>query len=67
MPRIHSRTPSNTATDHIFLFNLRAYDRLNRTPALIEQEKKSGVRYQDLQKAEAEEIMGSGIHGSKGE
>ena len=47
----------------VFVFNLRAYDRLNKTPALIEQEKQSGIRYQDLQRAEAEEIMGTGIHG----
>lgn len=54
-------------TEHIFVFNLRAYDRLNKTPALIEQEKKSGVRYQDLQRAEAEEIMGSALHGTQSE
>lgn len=48
---------------YVFVFNLRAYDRINKTPGLIEQEKRSGVKYQDLQRAEAEEIMGSGIHG----
>ena len=52
---------------YIFCFNLRAYDRLNVTPALKEQEEKSGIRYQDLQRAQAEEIMGSGIHGQEGE
>ena len=50
-------------TDHIFCFNLRAYDRINVTPALLEQEQKSGIKYKELQRAEAEEIMGSGIHG----
>lgn len=52
---------------YIFVFNLRAYDRINKTPALIQQEKESGVSYQQLQRAEAEEIMGSGIHGYEGE
>lgn len=50
-------------TQYIFVFNLRAFDRINKTPALIQQEKDSGVTYQELQRAEAEEIMGSGIHG----
>lgn len=54
-------------TQYIFLFNLRAYDRINKTPALIQQEKESGVSYQQLQRAEAEEIMGTGIHGYEGE
>ena len=48
---------------YIFVFNLRAYDRINKTPALIKQAEESGVTYQELQRAEAEEIMGSGIHG----
>ena len=52
---------------YVYVFNLRAYDRLNKTPALVQQEKDSGIRYQDLQRAEAEEIMGSGIHGQEGE
>lgn len=52
-------------TNHIFFFNLRSYDRLNKTPAMQRQEEKSGVKYQDVQRAEAEEIMGGGIHGSK--
>lgn len=52
---------------YIFVFNLRSYDRINKTPGLIEQEKRSGVKYQDLQRAEAEEIMGSGIHGDPAE
>lgn len=52
---------------YIFAFNLRAYDRLNKTPGLVKQEKESGVTYQQLQRAEAEEIMGTGIHGYEGE
>lgn len=51
-------------TQHIFVFNLRSYDRLNKTPAVVKQEQESGVKYQDVQRAQAEEIMGSGIHGS---
>ena len=54
-------------TDYIFVFNLRAYDRIDKTPTLIQQEKDSGVSYQELQRAEAEEIMGTGIHGYAGE
>ncbi|KAI0889509.1 phospholipase D/nuclease [Annulohypoxylon maeteangense] len=49
--------------DHIFFFNLRSYDRLNKTPAIRKQEEVSGVKYQEVQRAEAEEIMGEGIHG----
>jgi phospholipase D1/2 len=52
---------------HIFVFNLRAYDRINKTPSLVQQEKESGVSYQELQRAEAEEIMSTGIHGHPGE
>lgn len=51
--------------NHIFIFNLRSYDRLNVTPALKKQEEVSGVKYQEVQRAEAEEIMSEGIHGSK--
>lgn len=47
--------------DHVFIFNLRSYDRLNKTPAMEQQEERSGVKYQDVQRAEAEEIMGEGI------
>jgi len=52
---------------YIFVFNLRSYDRINKTPGLVRQEEESGVSYQQLQRAEAEEIMGSGIHGYEGE
>ncbi|OTB10016.1 hypothetical protein K445DRAFT_323413 [Daldinia sp. EC12] len=51
--------------DHIFIFNLRSYDRLNKTPAIKKQEEISGVKYQEVQRAEAEEIMGEGIHGTE--
>jgi phospholipase D1/2 len=51
-------------TNHIFFFNLRAFDRLNKTGAMVRQEEASGVKYQDVQRAEAEEIMGEGVHGS---
>ncbi|KAH8882570.1 phospholipase D/nuclease [Thozetella sp. PMI_491] len=51
-------------TQHIFLFNLRSYDRLDKTPAVKKQEEESGVKYQEVQRAEAEEIMGEGIHGN---
>ena len=47
---------------HVFVFNLRSYDRLNRTPAMVQQEEQSGVTYQQVQRAEAEEIMGEGVH-----
>lgn len=50
---------------YIFFFNLRSYDRLNVTPALKKQEEKSGIKYQDVQRAEAYEIMDSDIHGAK--
>ena len=49
--------------NHIFVFNLRSYDRLNKTPAITRQEEKSGVSYQQLQKAAAEEIMGAAHDG----
>lgn len=50
--------------NHVFVFNLRSYDRLNKTEAVERQEEKSGVKYQEVQRAEAEEIMGEGIHGT---
>ncbi len=49
---------------HIFLFNLRSYDRLNKTPAIKKREEESGVKYQEVQRAQAEEVMGEGIHGT---
>ncbi|KAK3721973.1 hypothetical protein LTR37_002789 [Vermiconidia calcicola] len=52
---------------YIFVFNLRSYDRINNTPALKKQQEESGVAYQELQRAQAEEIMGTGLHGAPGE
>jgi len=49
---------------YIFLFNLRSYDRLNKTPAIKKQEEETGIKYQEVQRAQAEEIMGEGIHGN---
>ncbi|CAK7266694.1 hypothetical protein SEPCBS57363_002219 [Sporothrix epigloea] len=51
-------------TQHIFVFNLRSYDRLAKTDAIKKMEAESGISYQELQRAEAEEIMGEGIHGN---
>ncbi len=51
-------------TQHIFVFNLRSYDRLNKTPAMQRQEEKSGITYQEVQRANAEEIMGGGAPNS---
>ncbi|RDA95171.1 hypothetical protein CP533_1936 [Ophiocordyceps camponoti-saundersi (nom. inval.)] len=48
---------------HIFFFNLRSYDRLNKTHAITEAEKKTGISYQQVQRAEAEEIMAEGVYG----
>lgn len=55
-----------TKLEHIFFFNLRSYDRINKTEKLVEQEELSGVSYQDMQRAEAEEIMSESIHPSIG-
>lgn len=54
-------------TQYIFVFNLRSFDRLNTTPAMKRQEEQSGVKYQDVQRAQADEIMSSGVHGTKGD
>lgn len=53
--------------DHVFLFNLRSYDRLNKTPRMVKQEEQSGVTYQAVQRAQAEEIMGEGVHNATDE
>ncbi|KAK4227459.1 putative phospholipase D1 [Podospora fimiseda] len=50
--------------EYIYFFNLRSYDRLNRTTEIKKQEESSGVKYQEVQRAEAEEVMGEGIHGT---
>ena len=54
-------------TKYIFVFNLRSYDRLNKTPALKKQEENSGVTYQQVQRAQAEEVMSETVHGAPGE
>lgn len=51
-------------TKYVFFFNLRSYDRLNKTRAVKKQEEESGVKYHEAQRAEAEEVMGEGIHGT---
>lgn len=52
-------------TQHIFFFNLRSYDRLNVTPSMKKQEEESGVKYQDVQRAEANEIMNTSVQNTK--
>jgi phospholipase D1/2 len=52
-------------SQYVFIFNLRSYDRLNKTPELKEQEDKSGVKYQEVQRAQAEEIMSDAVHASE--
>ncbi|PYI27422.1 phospholipase PldA [Aspergillus indologenus CBS 114.80] len=47
---------------HVFLFNLRAYDRINKTPALESLEKEAGVTYNDIQRGIAESIMSDSVH-----
>ncbi|EHK20329.1 uncharacterized protein TRIVIDRAFT_77430 [Trichoderma virens Gv29-8] len=51
-------------TKYIFFFNLRSYDRLNKTPAITQAEERTGIKYQKVQRALAEDIMGEGIHGT---
>ncbi|KAG8626764.1 hypothetical protein KVT40_005709 [Elsinoe batatas] len=48
-------------TQYVFVFNLRSYDRLNKTPALKKQEEASGVKYDDVLRAHAEEVMEGGM------
>jgi phospholipase D1/2 len=51
-------------TKHIFFFNLRSYDRLNKTPAITKAEEETGIKYQQVQRVLAEDLMGEGIHGT---
>ncbi|KAH1580464.1 hypothetical protein KXW39_008584 [Aspergillus fumigatus] len=53
--------------EHVFLFNLRAYDRINKTSALEELEKEAGVTYHDIQRGIAESIMSDSVHPVVGE
>ncbi|KAJ5349556.1 hypothetical protein N7541_007283 [Penicillium brevicompactum] len=48
--------------EHMFVFALRAYDRINKTPALEELEKQADVTYQDIQRGIAESIMSESVH-----
>ena len=48
--------------EQIFVFALRAYDRINKTPALEELESKADVNYQDIQRGIAESIMSESVH-----
>ncbi|KAK5798708.1 hypothetical protein VI817_004998 [Penicillium citrinum] len=54
-------------TQQIFVFALRAYDRINKTPALIDLENKADVTYQDIQRGIAESIMSESVHPSVGQ
>jgi phospholipase D1/2 len=54
-------------TKYIFCFNLRSYDRINKTPALKKVEEQSGVKYHELQRAQAEKVMPEQVHGAPGE
>jgi phospholipase D1/2 len=51
---------------HVFVFNLRAYDRINKTPALEALEKEAGVTYNDIQRGIAESIMSDSVHPAVG-
>ncbi|PYH87668.1 phospholipase PldA [Aspergillus ellipticus CBS 707.79] len=48
--------------DYVFLFNLRAFDRINKTPALVKLEAEAGVTYNDIQRGIAESIMSDSVH-----
>lgn len=71
IPQVSSLDPfpigdAHRRAEQIFVFALRAYDRINKTPALEELEKKAGVTYQDIQRGIAESIMGESVHPSIG-
>ncbi|KAJ5501818.1 Phospholipase D family [Penicillium expansum] len=51
---------------HVFVFALRAYDRINKTPVLEELEKQADVTYQDIQRGIAETIMSESVHPAVG-
>ncbi|KAJ5541877.1 hypothetical protein N7535_004296 [Penicillium sp. DV-2018c] len=52
--------------EHIFVFALRAYDRINKTPGLAELEKQAGVTYPEIQRGIAESIMSESVHPAVG-
>ncbi|KAF8540446.1 hypothetical protein BDD12DRAFT_880576 [Trichophaea hybrida] len=47
------------ATKYIFVFNLRIYDRLNATDALLNRQKETDVGYRELQAANAKDVLGA--------
>ncbi|CAG7970420.1 unnamed protein product, partial [Penicillium nalgiovense] len=51
---------------HVFVFALRAYDRINKTPVLEDLEKQADVTYQDIQRGIAETIMSESVHPAVG-
>ncbi|KAJ5248405.1 hypothetical protein N7489_002263 [Penicillium chrysogenum] len=52
--------------EHVFVFALRAYDRINKTPVLEDLEKQADVTYQDIQRGIAETIMSESVHPAVG-
>ncbi|PLB46136.1 putative phospholipase PldA [Aspergillus steynii IBT 23096] len=48
--------------EHVFVFTLRAFDRINKTPALEELESQADVTYNDIQRGIAESIMSDSVH-----
>ncbi|KAF3936846.1 hypothetical protein ABW19_dt0204957 [Dactylella cylindrospora] len=52
---------------YISFFSLRSYDRLNRTERITKKEERTGVKYEDVQHAQAQEVMNEdGLTGGKG-
>ncbi|KAF3922097.1 hypothetical protein ABW20_dc0109810 [Dactylellina cionopaga] len=52
---------------YISFFSLRSYDRLNRTERIEKKEERTGVKYEDVQNAQAHEVMNEGgLTGGKG-
>lgn len=47
---------------YLFFFNLRSYDRVAKTRAIKETEEATGIKYADVQRGAAEELMPSAIH-----
>lgn len=51
---------------YLFFFNLRSYDRVAKTRAVKETEKSTGVKYADVQRGAADELMPSAIREKDG-
>ncbi|SPO01404.1 related to phospholipase D [Cephalotrichum gorgonifer] len=47
---------------YLFFFNLRSYDRIARTKAVEEAERSTGLKYTEVQRGAAEELMPSALH-----